>query len=120
MIIIPVYVNDKLLAGNNDSLLDFIQQSISKRFKMSNLGTASWILGICIRHDITARTLFINQAQYIKGVLACFEMTSCMPVNIPLPAGIQYKPAMVDKHKAVSSYPYLEAIGSLMYAAFGT
>ena len=47
-------------------------------------------------------------------------MTDCVPVNIPLPARIQYQPATPEEHAAVSSYPYLEAIGLLMYAALGT
>ena len=47
-------------------------------------------------------------------------MTGCTPINIPLPAGIQYQPASEEEHKAVSSYPYLEAVGSLMYTMLGT
>ena len=48
IIIIPVYVNDKLLAGNKQSMLDSVQNTISLHFKISDLGPASWILGICI------------------------------------------------------------------------
>ena len=59
-IIIPVYLDDKLLAGNDDSLLDSVQHSIGTHFKTSDLGTASWILGIRLQHDIAARTLFID------------------------------------------------------------
>ena len=43
-----------------------------------------------------------------------------MPINIPLPAGIQYQPTSEEEHKAVSSYPYLEVVGSLMYTVLGT
>ena len=59
-VILPVYVDDKLLAGNDNDLLNAIQKGISSCFKMADLGTASWILGIQVRHDIKAGSLFIN------------------------------------------------------------
>ena len=119
-IIIPVYVNNKLLAGNNNPLLDSIQSSIGSHFKSSNLSTTLWILGICVHHNIKDHMLFIEQSQYLKGVLSCYGMTRCMPVSTPLPPNSQFLPATPDEHAEVSSYPYLKAIGSLMYAAMGT
>src|SRR6266436_2490008 len=50
IVIIPVYVDDKLLAGNNEAMLNSIQSAISSRFKSSDLGEASWILGIHVQH----------------------------------------------------------------------
>ena len=104
-VIIPVYVDNKLLAGNDNSFLNSVQHSIGTRFKTSDLGTASWILSIHVRHDIPAGTLFIDQCQYMKGVLSRFEMSNCTPINIPLPAGIQFEPATSEDHANVSSYP---------------
>ena len=69
IIILPVYVDDKMLAGNDDTLLDAIQNAIGSRFKATDLGTASWILGIRMQHDIAVGTLFIDQSQYLKTVL---------------------------------------------------
>src|SRR5260370_27604502 len=113
-------MDDKLLARNDDPLLDSIQSSIGSCFKSSNLGTASWILGIHIHHDIQNGTLFIEQLQYLKGALLHYGMAGCTPVSTPLPPNSQFQPATPDKHAEVSSYPYLKAIGSLMYAAMGT
>ena len=120
IVIIPVYVNDELLARNDDRTLDSIQAQIGARFKASNLGTASWILGIRVRHNLTKGTLFIDQLQYIKTILECFNMTGCNTVLIPLEAKSYFMPATPEDHKLVKSFPYLEAIGSLMYAAMGT
>ena len=114
-IIIPVYMDDKLLAGNDEEALNSIQNAIGSQFKVSNLGTVSWILGICVHHDIAKGTLFINQAQYIKSVLSCYHMTDCCPVSTPLPPHTTFEPTSTEEHAAVSSYPYLEVIGSLTY-----
>ncbi|SRR5258708_3344848 len=47
-------------------------------------------------------------------------MTGCTPTSILLPANSQFQPALPDEHSKVSSYPYLEVLGSLTYAAMGT
>ena len=46
-------------------------------------------------------------------------MTGCTPVSTPLPANSCFQPATPDEHSKVSSYPYLEVLGSLTYVAMG-
>src|SRR5258708_2998246 len=83
VIIIPVYVDDKLLAGNNETLLDSVQASIGSCFKATVLGDASWILGIQVHQDIPTGLIFIDQSQYIKSVLARYSMADCTPNSTP-------------------------------------
>ncbi len=47
-------------------------------------------------------------------------MMGCTPTSIPLPANLHFQPVSPDEHSEVSSYPYLEVLGSLTYAAMGT
>src|SRR5260370_29376949 len=47
-------------------------------------------------------------------------MEDCDPISTPLPPCAQFQPTSADEHASVSSYPYLEVIGSLTYAAMGT
>src|SRR5258708_32168051 len=101
-------------------MLNSIQSAISSCFKSSDLGEASWILGICVQHNIAAGTLFIDQAQYIKSILSQYSMDDCHPVSTPLPPHTQFQPASAEEHASVSSYPYLEASGSLTYATMRT
>src|SRR5258707_15199947 len=102
-----MYVDDKLLARNNEHLLDSIQDSIGTCFKSSDLSIASWVLGIHIHHNIEAGTLAIKQSQYIKGVLSWYGMTGCTPVSTPLPANSHFQPTSPNKNTKVSLYPYL-------------
>ena len=115
-----MYVNDKLLAGNDETLLDSVQASIGSRFKATVLGDTSWILGIRVCQDIPAGLIFIDQSQYIKSILACYGMADCTPVSTPLSAKANFDPTSPKEHSTVSSYPYLEVIRSLMYAVLGT
>src|SRR5258706_9497468 len=66
-----------------------------------------------------AGSIFIDQSQYIKSILTCYGMANCTPVSTPLSAKANFDPAPSEEHSMVSSYPYLEVIGSLMYAALG-
>src|SRR5260370_17298577 len=79
----------------------------------SRLPTASWILRICVHHDVKAGMLFIEQSQYIKGVLSCYGTSGCTPVSMPLPPNSHFQPASTEEHANDSSYPYLEPISSL-------
>ncbi len=47
-------------------------------------------------------------------------MANCTPVATPLSLKVHFKLASSEEHSMVSSYPFLGAIGSLMYAALGT
>src|SRR5258708_28800151 len=47
-------------------------------------------------------------------------MMGCKPVSTPLPANSHFQPASPNKHSEVSSYPYLEVLGSLTYTTMGT
>ena len=42
-----------------------------------------------------------------------------MPISTLPSAKANFNPASPEEHSTVSSYPYLEVIGSLMYAALG-
>ena len=77
-----------------------------------------WVYAFC--HDLARGILFINQSQYIKTILDHFEMTGCTPILIPLEAKSHFVPTTLEDHELVKLFPYLEAIGSLTYAAMGT
>ncbi len=60
-----------------------------------------------------------SQTQYVRSVLARFDMETCKPAKSPLPAK-----CVLTKRKegeaGVDATEYLKAIGSLMYAMLGT
>ena len=48
-----------------------------------------------------------------------YGMVNCMPVSTLLSAKANFDPTSPEEHSTVSSYPYIEVIGSLMYVALG-
>ena len=111
--IIIVYVDDLIIASNNDNQRREIKASIKKRFKMHDLGNMSYILGIKV--DRTENTLHLSQAHYVTQILERFHMTQAKKASYPM----QSKPHF-DEHSGETKFPYRAAVGALMFLACAT
>ena len=117
-------IDDLLLLANYLAGLSALKMDLSKRFSMTDLGEAHYILGIQIDRDRAARTLSISQREYVHKVLQRFGMLDCKAAAIPLPTSIQLTkadsplPHMVPDAAFVRQYQ--SAVGALMYAMLGT
>lgn len=64
-IILVLYVDDILLAGNIIHLIHETKNFLSKHFDMKDMGNAEYVLGIKIHSDRNAGTLGLSQKAYI-------------------------------------------------------
>ena len=110
-----VYVDDLLVMGDPTSISHF-KSMLTNRFGIKDLGPVHWYLGMEISRNRTNGTLQISQTQYIKDVLAKFNMSDCHPRSSPLPTGLQLPKATTRD----TDFPYRELVGSLLYAAKAT
>lgn len=124
LIVLAVHVDDCLVTGSSQRLLDETKTKIGALYKLTDLGAVSWLLGIKITRDLDAGTLSLSQHAYIDALLVRFNFTDLKPVSTPMdPHQLLSKtqcpesPAEVARMRRV---PYREAIGALMYAALGT
>ena len=117
LIIIGLYVDDLLIAGNDRSEINNIKSHLSRKFEMKDLGEAKSILGIQITRNKTEKKIFISQEEYATEVLSRFSMINSNPISTPMDrAGIpDAKSEPLDP-----SVPYRQAIGSLMYLMIST
>ena len=74
LVLVALYVDDLLLLSNSLNGLSALKHDLCKRFSKTDLGEASYILGIQIDHDRAARTLSISQREYVHKVLQRFEI----------------------------------------------
>jgi hypothetical protein len=65
-----------LLASSELCLLYEINQFISQKFNMNNLGEASHVIGIEIHRDKSQMILELSQKVHIKKVLERFRMSN--------------------------------------------
>ena len=120
IILIAMYVDDLLIAGNDRSIVNNIKDGLKHRFKM-DLGDASEFLGIQIYRDRVKRTSHISQSKHIDKILERFRITDSNAMSTPMEI-TSSKPSSTDMYQEQLAHdvPYRQAIGSLMYLMVGT
>lgn len=125
LMIIALYVDDLLLAGNDISGIKWMKNELNKRFEMKDLGEAKLCLGLEITRDRPNRRLHLTQSKYIVGILERFGMEDSKPVATPMEGTFSYEDRVEldcsgKQEGIMTNVPYREAIGSLMYLMIGT
>ena len=119
LIIICLYVDDLILASNDDDLLESEKRNLSKRFEMDDKGPIHHCLGMEIERDRGEQRLKICQSQYLQKILERFNMADCRPISTPLETGVRFS-RKVENDEGTDMKNYQAAIGCLTYAALGT
>lgn len=123
-IIMPVFVDDITITSKDRSQIQWVKDSLSKVFKIKDLGPTKFLLGIDIDYDRSKRTISFSQRQYILDILARFNMSDCSPVSTPMDpgSGSRLKKYVPDPDNPVdmSKVPYQSAVGAAMYLVIGT
>jgi hypothetical protein len=63
--------------------LEEFQHTISEQFEMKDLGNLNWCLGIKVKYNREAQTLWMGQTQYTMEILKDHSMADCIPAFIP-------------------------------------
>ena len=85
---------------------------------MKDLGEAKTCLGLEISRDREQKLLWVKQTKYISAILERFGMDGSRPVPTPMVDSHILEEPSTSPNK--DSFPYREAIGSLMYLMIGT
>jgi hypothetical protein len=109
-VIIGLYVDDMVVLGRDLPAIQKVIQGIGSLWEIKDLGDVSLILGIRVRRDRSNRTLFINQSEYIQGIVERFRLGDSKPINLPIS----------DRNTLISGQPgKLQADQSLYQQAIG-
>ena len=82
-IYLALYVDNLLLASNNSDAMAMVKEKLKQRFKMTDMGAVSLVLGMEIKRDLERGTLTISQETYSKSILERLGMSECKPTNTP-------------------------------------
>src|SRR5271170_8359322 len=113
---IALYVDDLLIAGDNEEDIATIKQRLSERFEMKDLGIASKFRGMEIEYGKDG-SIKIHQNQYIRQLLERHGMQECTPVATPLDTSIKLAAINVSNEAAADPTEYASIVGGLMFAA---
>uniref|UniRef100_A0A2N9HL28 CCHC-type domain-containing protein n=1 Tax=Fagus sylvatica TaxID=28930 RepID=A0A2N9HL28_FAGSY len=114
-IILSLYVDDILLAGNDAEMIVATKEWLSSNFEMKDMGEADYILGVKIFRDRSKKILGLSQQTYIKKVLERFQMSDCKPIDTPIAKNESLSqnmcPKTQDEQEKMARVPYANAIG---------
>ena len=68
-LILSLYVDDILLAGNDKEMIIATQGWMSSKFEMKDIGEGSYVLGVKILRDLFRKLFGLSQETYIKKIL---------------------------------------------------
>lgn len=109
-IYLVLYVDDILIFGKHLQDIEWIKDSLSKNFKMKDMGNVENFLGLEIRRS--SGILEITQQSYIEKILRNYGMQDCKPVSTPIACTLKW-----SKEKEPTKYPFKALLGSLQYLA---
>jgi Reverse transcriptase (RNA-dependent DNA polymerase) len=119
-LILLLYVDDMLIAGQDAQMIDMLKKEMSKSFDMKDMGQARQILGMQIICDRKIMRLWLSQEKYIERVLERFNMQGAKKVSCPLSNHLKLSkklcPSTKKENDEMSRVPYSLAVGSLMYS----
>jgi hypothetical protein len=112
LILILVYVDDFIIAGDRRSEINKLLEQLKRFWKLSEMGEVSTILGMKVTRDRRARKLWITQPAYIDRLLDRFPDHANYR-NWASP--IQQKPS--EGGEPTDLTPYQEIVGCLQWLA---
>lgn len=115
-IFILAYVDDFLLVGQTEDV-STTTKSLMTRWKMTDAGSAKWMLGVRIQR--TPTMLALSQQAYIEALSDRYDLESLRSISTPLEHNAKLVPATdADLRADVKGYQSL--VGALMWLSLGT
>ncbi|CAL9018585.1 unnamed protein product [Prunus brigantina] len=111
LIIVSIYVDDIVYAGNSNALLSEFIRDMMQKYEMTNLGLLNHFLGMGVLQ--TEKGVFIHQSKYAKSLLVKFGLEDCKSITIPLPTGEKLK--KIDGSQLADEGLFRKIVGSLLY-----
>ena len=118
-LIIGVFVDDIVICGNDGSRIAEVKKSLSKRFKVKDLGKLKYFLGVNVVQNHHKETVWLGQQTYTESMLKKFGFDNAKSISSPVDVGTKLTKA-TDSNELVDSSLYQSAIRSLLYLATKT
>ena len=119
-VMLGVFVDDMFMIGHLMEQINKLKMQLQGRFKMKDLGAATFLLGMEIRR-LPGGDVKLVQEKYLGEVLERFPVEGSRLASTPLPPACKLSqedgPKSAEERRSMTQIPYRSAIGSLMYLA---
>jgi hypothetical protein len=82
LVILVLYVDDLIIIGNNDVHIKWVKEKFKAGFKMIDLETLHYYLGVEVSQN--PNKIFLSQTNYATELLNKFGMEDCKPSLTPM------------------------------------
>ena len=114
VIFLLVYVDDIIVTGNNDTLVNNFIDTLARRFSIKDLGALSYFLGVEVIP--CSAGLFLSQQKYVTDLLYRTKMSDSKPVATPLPT--DHSLTLLDGTSLTDATKFRKVIAALQYLSF--
>jgi hypothetical protein len=115
---IIIYVDDMLLAAENEHLLGDMCQALGTRFKSRMMGVPTYFLGMNVCYDREKGLVQLSQQTYIEAIVEKFGFGELLPRSLPMGHGLVLERIMPNNDNKVGKFGSL--IGALLFLAVCT
>ena len=120
-IIITTWVDDCIVAYNNEGIWKGLLKRITAKFKLGYGENFEWCLGMAVERDRHARTLRMHQSLYVRNLIAEYRMEDAKPISTPADCNTvltkDMAPTTADEILAMKNIPYRSLLGALLHLA---
>ena len=117
IVLLAIFVDNGIIICKCIAIINRILKSFEEEFDITVENATSFV-GFQIVRDRENKSLFIHQAKYVNHVLERFDMCNAKAVSVPADPNVTLFPA--ENVNKQSTYPYRQAVGSLLYLAMVT
>ena len=83
-IILAVHVDDCMAAGSSAVFISKFKEGMNRKYRLTDLGAANWLLGIKITRNLKDKTISLSQCTYIEAIITQFNFDDVKPLAIPI------------------------------------
>ena len=106
-----VYVDDVIIASNNQGAIADLKSELNKLFKLKDLGDVKYFLGLEIAKSSTG--ICVSQRKYVLDLLSDFGYLGCKAASTPMEANV--KLSMDEGVDLPDVSLYRRLLGKLLY-----
>ena len=108
------WVDDFVIAGNSQTEINKMKNSLESIFKMHERGDLEWFLGMRLLK--TEEGITLDQEKYTQNILEQFRMQYCKRCKIPAENNLKVEVALEDLVRG-HSQEFRSQVGSIFYLA---
>ena len=114
IIIVPVYVDDNLVATEDERAFLWFESEIKKHFEVSRSGLVERFLADDVFQDPVSFDVYVTQSTYIANLLDKFNMSNAKPAPSPCAPNVILQQEMGN---SVDATQYRMRVGALIFLA---